>query len=509
MSGQNWSANNLNSLRKRLPSVILRQRSLEHAPATSAAARPDGLVRAFGNLRVRPKLMVLHNLFFLVLACAIYFSLVPLFERQVYDARLREFDLLRDMLDSEPSPARLNRLPAYDFRTGTAGELAIPANALAWLDSHPGQTWADPRHSVHLYQKDRNSGVYRRLRAATTPFADVLSRAQLTLFMVLGAIYIAAVLLLETVMMPIYVYRPLRVMLDADQATHRGDRERELIPDEYILGDEVGQIMRSRNSTVSELRDHEDDLAAALRKLEEQDRLASLGLLSASVAHELNTPLAVLHGSIEKLKETTADPHTLGRLSRMERVTQRLRNISESLLDFARDRKLQMAPHALRPIVEDAWQLVGIDERAAGVKFRNEVRLNEIITGNPDRLIQVFVNLLRNALYAVKSSDERPAPEIAVCSRPISASGRAWISVTVEDNGPGIPAGVLPDIFEAFVTTRLDARGTGLGLAVTEGIVTQHGGTITACNRPEGGARIEVRFPGQPFSVPAAQLKRA
>jgi signal transduction histidine kinase len=67
--------------------------------------------------------------------------------------------------------------------------------------------------------------------------------------------------------------------------------------------------------------------------------------------------------------------------------------------------------------------------------------------------------------------------------------------VAVEDNGPGIPPEVLPDIFEAFVTTRLDSRGTGLGLTVAEGIVSQHGGTISAANRPGGGARLEVKLP--------------
>ena len=67
--------------------------------------------------------------------------------------------------------------------------------------------------------------------------------------------------------------------------------------------------------------------------------------------------------------------------------------------------------------------------------------------------------------------------------------------ITVEDNGRGIRPDVLPEIFDAFVTTRLDARGTGLGLTVAEGIVTQHGGTISASNRPEGGARLEVSLP--------------
>src|SRR5262249_3524419 len=150
------------------------------------------VVRLFGDLKVRPKLMVLHNVFFAVLALSVYLAL----------------------LSYLPGPAKAS------------------------------------------------------------------------LFIVLGTIYVVAVLLLETTIMPLYVYRPLRLMLDADQATQRGDREHELIEEDLILGDEIGQIMRSRNATILELRKHEDDLEEALRRLEAQDRLVSLGLLSASVAHE-------------------------------------------------------------------------------------------------------------------------------------------------------------------------------------------------------------------------------
>ncbi len=423
--------------------------------------------RLFGDLKVRPKLMVLHNLFFLVLTCAVYLSLVPLFQKQVAEARDRELTLVRNVLNS----------------------------------AVPGEITADPKDPGLLYRKELKTGRTTTIRIPQRSYREVVQRVQITLFIVLGAIYVLAVLALELAIMPLYVYRPLRRLLNADRATKRGDREHEIIPEEQILGDEIGQIMRSRNETITELRRHEDNLEAALRKLEEQDRLASLGLLSASVAHELNTPLAVLHGSIEKLRETTRDPHTLERLSRMERVTQRLRRISEMLVDFARRRKQHMEPVVLRPLIEDAWGLVAIDERAAGIEFHNEVRESDEIVGNADRLVQVFVNLLRNALNAIKSSDAAARGGIWVRSRRFTWNAESWMAVTVEDNGPGIPAEVLPEMFEAFVTTRLDARGTGLGLAVTEGIVTQHGGTITASNRKQGGACIEVRFPA---CVPAA-----
>jgi signal transduction histidine kinase len=387
--------------------------------------------RIFGDLKVRPKLMVLHNLFFLVLTCVVYFSIIPFFEKLVTDARAREVRILEQV----------------------------------------------PEAAGHIIPFER-------------AYEDTLFRARITLFLGLGGIYVLAVLFLETTIMPLYVYRPIRRMLLADSATQAGDREGELIPPEEILDDEIGQIMRSRNDTVNVLRKQEDELANALRRLEEQDRLVSLGLLSASVAHELNTPLAVLNGSIEKLIETTNDQHTLERLERMQRVAQRLQRISESLVDFSKVRKQNMEPTNVRPLIEEAWSLVAIDEKASHVDFLNAVDEEHKVVGNSDRLLQVFVNLLRNALNAV-DTDGR----IEVHSRREARNGRSTVVLTVEDNGPGIPASVLPDIFDAFVTTRLDARGTGLGLTVSEGIITQHGGTISAANRAEGGASLEVSLP--------------
>jgi len=394
------------------------------------------ITRFFANLKVRPKLMVLHNLFFLVLTCAAYFSLIPLFEKLVSDARSREISMMHQ----------------------------TPRSA----------------SEVRLSEESDRSAVLR---------------ARLTLFLVLGSIYVFAVLVLEVAIMPLYVYRPLKKMLDADAATQAGDRERELIPGEEIFGDEIGQIMSSRNATVAELRRQEDELAAALRRLEDQDRLVSLGLLSASVAHELNTPLAVLNGSIEKLIETTSAQasasseaaHALERLQRMQRVAQRLQRISESLVGFSKVRTQQMEPLAVRTLIDESWGLVAIDEKSSSVEFVNSVGAEDRVIGNADRLVQVFVNLLRNALNAIENSSGR----IEVRSR---KQGRR-VMITVEDNGKGIRPDVLPDIFDAFVTTRLDARGTGLGLTVAAGIVTQHNGTISASNRADGGARLEVSLP--------------
>jgi signal transduction histidine kinase len=475
------------------------------------------LGRRFGDLKVRPKLIVLHNTFFLILACAVYFSLIPLVEERAFSSRARENRLLEQIFrDDRPLP-QIEGSAIYEFREGDPRVLQIPESVTAWLDAHPGEIYRGT--SGVWFRKVPATGEYRTMLSPDHIFRETVQRAQRTLFVVLGAIYCLAVLTLEFLIMPLYVYQPIRMMLRADRATQAGDRANELIRDADILDDEIGQIMRSRNETVSELRRHEDSLAEALEKLERiaedlrrknemletakknlenQDRLASIGLLSASVAHEINTPLAVLHGSIEKLLETAPDQPTRDRLQRMFRVTQRLRKIGESLVDFARVRKQVVEPVNIRPLVDEAWSLLAIDDKAAAVSFTNSIPAHYWVEGDNDKLIQVFVNLLRNSLHAVSARGA-----ITASAEQFQENGRHWIRIAVEDDGPGIPPDVLPGIFDAFVTTRLDSKGTGLGLTVSEGIVRQHGGAITASNRPGGGARLEVKLPAamRPASV--------
>lgn len=456
----------------------------------STAPPLKGLGKLFGDLPVRRKLMVLHNFFFLLLACGVYFSTIPVFENRVAGARRREVTLVTQMFSEGKPLLLLPGMELYDYRVGAADQLQIPDRVRRWLDSNPGAVWQRPAESDFCYRKDPATGLYRRLKLPIADYNSIVTRAKWILFSVLGLIYLLTVLLLDRVVMPLYVLRPLRILLTADEATQREDREHELVDANLITRDEIGQIMRSRNLTVAQLRKHEDDLRRKNKLLADQDRLVSLGMLNASVAHELNTPLSVLRGSIEKLMETIDEDPERSRLQRMLRVTDRLRRISEGLLDFSRVRKQETEPVPIQPLIEEAWALVAIDERASEVRFLNQVPADAVVIGNADRLIQLFVNLLRNSLNAVKSSGT-----IAVQSRRLASNGQTWVAVNVEDDGTGIPPDVLPNLFEAFVTSRLDARGTGLGLAVAEGIVHQHGGAIVASNRPEGGARLEVTLP--------------
>jgi signal transduction histidine kinase len=484
--------------------------SEEHAQNGHGAARspslyahkapinpPNFAFRTFGKLRVRHKLAFLHNFFFLVLAVSVYLSVIPVFSGHIEAAKQRELREISQIFAAGlpmSQGSTTQEFGAYEYQQGSATETGLSAEGQRYLREHTAGTWQEGQDT--LFRTAPDEGQYRRVRLSREFYDRALRQARIKLFAVLGTMYLLSIVVMEFVIMPQYVYQPLTLMLKADEATQTDDREHEMIEDRFILDDEIGYIMRSRNATVGQLRRQESDLEDALKKLEEQDRLVSLGLLSTSVAHELNTPLAVLQGSIEKLLETRHDGPTIERLGRMLRVTQRLRKISEGLVDFARVRKESTEPLVLRDLIDESWNLVAIDEKASAVNFKNSVRASDAVIGNADRLVQVFVNLLRNALMAAPVGGE-----IIVESHLMQRGSQSWVACTVMDNGPGIPANVLPKVFEAFVTTRLDARGTGLGLTVAEGIVTQLGGTITAASRPLGGASLEVTLPAAGLEI--------
>jgi len=446
--------------------------------------------RLFGNLRIRPKLLVLHNLFFLLLTVCVYWSVIPLFELRVASAKQREFTLLAQLFTDDGGLPALQLMGLYSYSQGDAATLAMPRAAVEYLNENPTRVFLNPVVSETIYKRSPIAGLYRAITIPEVYYDGLVTRAKYTLFLVLAILYLAAIVVLEFVVMPAYVYRPIQLFLDADDAARANDRNLELIGEGEILDDEIGKIMLSRNDTMRRLRKQNEELEAARSKLLEQDRLASLGLLSASVAHELNTPLAVLQGYIEKFAEDSQSAQSSERLGRMLKMTQRLRRISESLVGFSRVRREENESVLIRDLVEESWQIASIEEKASRVEFVNDVVAGDAVLGNADRLLQVFLNLIRNALQAVP---ERGG-QIRVSSCRLANEAKPMLAIRVEDNGPGIPADVLPDIFDAFVSTRLDSKGTGLGLTVSEGIVNQHGGSISAANRPSGGAILEVKL---------------
>jgi two-component system sensor histidine kinase HydH len=219
---------------------------------------------------------------------------------------------------------------------------------------------------------------------------------------------------------------------------------------------------------------------AAERRFEEQRRLAALGEMSSVLAHELRNPLASLKGHAQLLAEKLPEGgRERGKARRIVLEAQRLEALSADLLDFSRSgpiARTETEPAALLRAAADAVDAARIRLTVSAAPPRWPL--------DPSRVRQVLTNLLTNAIEA--SPDGVPVEA--------SASLRAGrLLFAVRDHGAGLPEGQESRIFEPFFTTR--ARGTGLGLAVTQRIVEMHGGAVRASNHPDGGAVFEVELP--------------
>jgi signal transduction histidine kinase len=494
------------------------RRLVRRAPATLGPAR------LLAGMRIRKKLVVLHTLFSIGLAAILLVALRPAITEVVEQA---EMEKARVILENVASfIVRDGAMPAiersvaerFEHRRGDARELLLDAAAIQAALATPGRAVV-ARESVvgpaaALFAPAR-PGVGEAFHLVSVRMPET-RRAAMQVYCLL-AVYAIVALALEVVVLPSSVYAPIQRMLVADAAVQSGLKTEELIPEESIPGDELGAIMRSRNESVIKLRRQEEALGAALSQLEavatdlkrknhlletaqrnlaESDRLASLGMLSAGIAHELNTPLAVLKGCVEQLQGQPGRPVDPATAALMLRVVSRLEKLGLSLLDFARVRTPDSRHTSVRETVQEAITLVRLDRDARGIDLVNDVPPAVTLFCDGDRMVQVFVNLIRNAVDSLAKSG---GGSVRVESAAVEREGRPLVSISVVDDGPGIDAAVLAHLFEPFVSTRLDSRGTGLGLAVAEGIVKEHGGTILARNRADrSGAIFEVVMPAEP-----------
>jgi signal transduction histidine kinase len=511
---------------------------------TDGPARRAGPGRFLGAMRIRKKLIVVHTCFSLALALVLLAVLWPTITTMVARAESEKAIVLLRGILSEPSasnpdtpdPALASRLEVLSslehvkVNRGAAPDLGIDAAvARACIDAPmvaaPARLSSTRRAAAVAFVPSSRTppGFFYAVELKIPEVREGVRRLYLLTTGALLAVYALIVIALEVLVLPRHVYEPIRRMLAADEAVRENLGEQELIPPATIPADELGEIMRSRNSTVQAMRRHQGELREALQQIEtvatdlkrknhlletarrnlaDADRLASLGVMSAGIAHELNTPLAVIKGLVEQMNAKPEVPLPKDQAALMLRVVRRLERLSESLLDFARARPSAAARVDLSLVVEDAATLVRLDRGAAGVRIVNEVPTGTFAKCDADRIVQVFVNLVRNGVDAVRErklpAGVPPADDRVVdvsCMRS-ERDGREWISLSVRDTGPGIDPEILPRLFEPFATTRLDSRGTGLGLAVAFGIVREHEGVILARNRADrSGAIFEVMLP--------------
>jgi PAS domain S-box-containing protein len=227
-------------------------------------------------------------------------------------------------------------------------------------------------------------------------------------------------------------------------------------------------------------------------QLSQADKLSSIGLLAAGVAHEVNTPLAVISSYTQMLaKQLQGDPQKSGLLEKITRQTFRASEIVNNLLNFSRTSGSEVGDVDVNKVIADTLALLDHQFKVAKVQVENALAAQlPAIQGNPGRLQQVFLNLFLNAKDAMPGGGRL---------RIATANGES-VSVSVSDTGSGIAPEHIQRIYDPFFTTKTSpregqARGTGLGLSVTYGIIQEHAGKIRVESHPGAGTTFTLDFP--------------
>lgn len=239
---------------------------------------------------------------------------------------------------------------------------------------------------------------------------------------------------------------------------------------------------------IDERRAAERRLKRTQGELERASRLAALGQLAASVTHELGQPIAAMRNHLAAAE--LSRPDTTGFNAKISGLVDRMQDITRQLKFFARTEVEDFGNVDLRDAMNASLSLVEPNIDATGTR----VDLNfpdgpVMIRASRLRLEQVFTNLLRNAIDSVEDVED---PKVII-TLGTAADGAAWVEIA--DNGHGLGDATLADLQEPFVTTRESGRGMGLGLAISAGIVNDHGGEMSAWNGEGGGAVFRVAFP--------------
>ena len=227
-------------------------------------------------------------------------------------------------------------------------------------------------------------------------------------------------------------------------------------------------------------------------QLTQADKLSSIGLLAAGVAHEVNTPLAVISSYTQMLaKQLQSDSQKASLLEKITKQTFRASEIVNNLLNFSRTTGTEFAEISLNKVISDTLALLDHQFKVAGVQVESELHENlPPIQGSAGRLQQVFLNLFLNAKDAMAGG--------GVLN--VATLNGDFVSVRVTDTGSGIAQEHIHRIYDPFFTTKTapapgQNRGTGLGLSVSYGIIQEHGGNIRVESRPGEGTTFTLDFP--------------
>lgn len=400
---------------------------------------------------------------------------------------------------------------------GTAGDRAIGtrvSQAVRDAVLGEGRTWLDRAFVVN----DWYVSAYRPLRNAAgerigmlyvgfldRPFALVKRAALATIGLLFAGV--AALAAFVSLRWAGQIFRPLEQMAGTMAQVQAGEPQARVGPVKST--DEVGQLAGHLDRLLDRVADdtralqrwnteldakvaaRTQELEGAKTQLVRSEKLAAIGLLTASMAHEINNPIAVIQGNLDLVRALLppdAADAVRAELRLIDEQIERMRLIVTQLLQFARPGEYAGYVQSVAPdeVAEAGLKLVAHRLAKEAIRVERRYASTRSAAVNRGELEQVVVNLLVNAIQAM--------PAGGTLTVGTQAMGEGGVAITVADTGPGLPPDVLPSLFQPFETHKKD--GTGLGLWISRSIVERYGGDIEAGNRTDGvsGAVFTVRL---------------
>jgi len=295
--------------------------------------------------------------------------------------------------------------------------------------------------------------------------------------------------ILGTTVLARRITRPIHRLVDGTVRIAKGDFSH-VIP--MSSRDEIGELARSFNEMTSRLLEARERMEAANRKLIQAEKLASIGRLAATIAHEIRNPLTSVKLNVQKVAEDgTLDPVVREHLGLSLEGIDQIEKFIKELLNFTRVSELALVRFPLEQVVDESLKIFQdvFRERGTVVEKRYAPGLPPVLVDG-QKMRQVFLNVLRNAHEALTDGGR-----ISVTMDAAEEDGRRWVRVRIADDGPGIPEKDRENIFEPFFTTR--PAGFGLGLANARKIVEQHNGSIRAAAGDGRGACFVIQIPAE------------
>src|SRR5690554_1117833 len=275
--------------------------------------------------------------------------------------------------------------------------------------------------------------------------------------------------------------------------------KRELEPSECSLSQNLQTLNSRLKQEVLERESAQQELVRAQDELVQAGKLSALGIMSASISHELNQPLAAIRSYTDNAKILLDQQRTLevrNNLDLIAQLTERMASIISHLRAFARRDRLASEHVALQPAIDDALALTANRQRSLQVEIIRDIPDATLwVEAGETRLRQVLSNLISNALDALS---ERATPRRIWLNTQVQDG---WVVLVLHDNGPGFSAEALPQACEPFYTTKTSARGLGLGLAICATLMKALQGRLLLANHPDGGAQVTLYLREIPSSV--------